>query len=54
MAKQKTKPASGSDEREFQGFSRRAFAFLKSIRTHNDKAWFEAHRIAAEVLAGRK
>ncbi|MBN1362249.1 MAG: DUF2461 domain-containing protein [Sedimentisphaerales bacterium] len=31
-------------ERKFQGFSRASFTFLKNIRTHNDKTWFEAHR----------
>ncbi len=36
------------DERRFRGFPRQAFQFLKSIRTHNDKAWFEAHRTEYE------
>lgn len=44
MAKIRTGQAIASDKRNFQGFSRASFAFLKAIRTHNDKAWFEAHR----------
>jgi uncharacterized protein (TIGR02453 family) len=31
-------------ERRFNGFPREAFSFLKNIKTHNDKRWFEAHR----------
>lgn len=31
-------------QRRFQGFGPKAFRFLKDIRTHNDKAWFQAHR----------
>lgn len=31
-------------QRRFEGFSPKAFRFLKDIRTHNDKAWFQAHR----------
>ncbi len=31
-------------QRQFQGFGPKAFRFLKDIRTHNDKAWFQAHR----------
>jgi len=31
-----------SQERHFKGFSRRAFQFLKDLKTHNDKAWFDA------------
>ncbi|HSV99138.1 MAG TPA: DUF2461 domain-containing protein [Sedimentisphaerales bacterium] len=31
-------------ERQFQGFSRRTFAFLRGIGRNNDKKWFEAHR----------
>lgn len=31
-------------QRQFQGFSPQAFRFLKDIRIHNNKAWFEAHR----------
>lgn len=33
-------------ERHFQGFSRKTFAFLRDVKRHNDKAWFEAHRAA--------
>jgi uncharacterized protein (DUF2461 family) len=33
-----------SQERRFTGFSRKSFQFLKNLKTHNDKAWFEAHR----------
>ncbi len=44
MAKTKGTAARSVDERNFQGFSRDAFTFIESIRTHNDKAWFEAHR----------
>ena len=29
---------------QFKGLSSKAFRFLKEIRTHNEKAWFEAHR----------
>jgi uncharacterized protein (TIGR02453 family) len=28
----------------FEGFSKETFAFLHSLRKHNNKAWFEAHR----------
>ncbi len=40
-------------ERQFQGFSRRTFTFLRDLGRHNDKAWFEAHRSEYEqhVLA---
>src|SRR5512136_3090273 len=31
-------------ERQFQGFSRKTFTFLRDIGRHNDKAWFETHR----------
>ena len=31
-------------QRQFQGFSRRTFTFLRDIGRHNDKAWFQAHR----------
>jgi uncharacterized protein (TIGR02453 family) len=31
-------------ERQFQGFSRKTFAFLRDIGRNNDKVWFEAHR----------
>jgi uncharacterized protein (TIGR02453 family) len=31
-------------ERRFNGFSREAFRFLKDIKIHNDKQWFDAHR----------
>jgi uncharacterized protein (TIGR02453 family) len=44
MARTQSKTTQQPAEKNFQGFSREAFAFLKSIRTHNDKAWFEAHR----------
>ena len=33
-----------SQERHFTGFPRKAFQFLKDLKAHNDKAWFEAHR----------
>lgn len=33
-----------AQQRQFQGFSPKAFRFLKEIRTHNEKAWFHAHR----------
>lgn len=35
-------------ERQFQGFSRKTFAFLRDIGRNNDKAWFEAHRAEYE------
>lgn len=31
-------------ERQFNGFSRKTFTFLRDIGRNNDKAWFEAHR----------
>ncbi len=31
-------------ERQFQGFSRQTFTFLRDLGRHNDKAWFETHR----------
>ncbi|NLT68788.1 MAG: DUF2461 domain-containing protein [Acidobacteria bacterium] len=31
-------------ERQFQGFSRKTFTFLRDIGRHNEKKWFEAHR----------
>ena len=31
-------------QRRFQGFSRKAFKFLKDLKANNDKRWFEAHR----------
>lgn len=30
----------------FQGFPKEAFAFLKEIKTHNNKTWFEKHKEA--------
>lgn len=30
--------------RQFQGFSNKAFGFLKELKKHNDKGWFNAHR----------
>lgn len=38
----KTKHDSSSPH--FQGFSRKAFTFLRDLGRNNDKAWFEAHR----------
>jgi uncharacterized protein (TIGR02453 family) len=40
-------------ERQFQGFSRKMFTFLRDLGRNNDKAWFEAHRADYEqhVLA---
>ena len=29
--------------RQFEGFSPKAFRFLRDIKSHNDKTWFEAH-----------
>ena len=34
--------------RQFLGFSRKTFTFLRDLGRHNDKAWFEAHRSAYE------
>ena len=31
-------------ERQFNGFSRKAFKFLKDLKANNDKTWFQAHR----------
>ncbi len=31
-------------ERLFKGFSEGAFKFLKQLKTHNNKVWFEKHR----------
>jgi uncharacterized protein (TIGR02453 family) len=31
-------------ERQFQGFSRKMFTFLRDLGRNNDKAWFDAHR----------
>jgi uncharacterized protein (TIGR02453 family) len=39
-----------SPERRFAGFSRKAFHFLKDVKEHNAKAWFEAHRQDYEQL----
>ena len=33
-----------SQERRFTGFPREAFQFLRNVKKHNDKHWFEAHR----------
>jgi len=40
-------------ERQFQGFSRQTFVFLRDLGRNNDKKWFEAHRSVYEqhVLA---
>ncbi len=38
-------------ERQFRGFSRKTFAFLRDLGRHNDKAWFKAHRSAYEEHA---
>jgi len=35
---------SDEQQRQFQGFSPKAFRFLRDIKTHNNKPWFEAHR----------
>ena len=35
-------------ERQFQGFSRKTFTFLRDLGRNNDKAWFEAHRAVYE------
>ncbi len=32
------------EDRTFQGFSRKAFRFLKDLGANNDKRWFDAHR----------
>jgi uncharacterized protein (TIGR02453 family) len=34
--------------RQFQGFSRKTFTFLRDLGRHNDKAWFETHRSVYE------
>jgi uncharacterized protein (TIGR02453 family) len=31
-------------ERQFQGFSRKTFTFLRDLGRNNDKTWFVAHR----------
>jgi uncharacterized protein (TIGR02453 family) len=33
-----------TQERTFKGFPREAFSFLKGLKAHNDKPWFETHR----------
>ncbi len=48
MAKTRMKEMPAPDEGQFHGFSRKALSFLKSIRTHNDKVWFQAHRAEYE------
>jgi uncharacterized protein (TIGR02453 family) len=35
---------------EFKGFSPKTLPFLESIRKHNDKEWFEAHKKEYETL----
>jgi uncharacterized protein (TIGR02453 family) len=35
-------------ERQFPGFSRKTFTFLRDLGRHNDKAWFETHRSVYE------
>jgi uncharacterized protein (TIGR02453 family) len=37
-----------TSERQFKGFSRQTFTFLRDLGRHNDKAWFEAHRSGYE------
>jgi len=37
-------PDDTSPARQFQGFSNKAFRFLRNIKKNNDKAWFNAHR----------
>jgi uncharacterized protein (DUF2461 family) len=32
------------EARQFAGFSRQAFLFLKDLKANNDKAWFGDHR----------
>ena len=34
----------GESQGQFQGFSRKTFAFLRDLGRNNDRAWFEAHR----------
>lgn len=36
--------AHGGLDRQFEGFSNEAFRFLKDLKKHNDKQWFNAHR----------
>ncbi|MGE5294752.1 MAG: DUF2461 domain-containing protein [Solirubrobacterales bacterium] len=31
-------------DRQFRGFTRRTFTFLRDLHTNNDKTWFKAHR----------
>ncbi|WP_297440810.1 DUF2461 domain-containing protein [Sulfurimonas sp.] len=35
---------------EFQGFSKKVFPFLSSIRQNNNKEWFSAHKLEYESL----
>jgi uncharacterized protein (TIGR02453 family) len=37
-----------AEERHFNGFSPKAFQFLKNLKTNNNKQWFKAHRAAYE------
>ncbi len=38
-------------ERQFQGFSRKTFTFLRDLGRNNNKKWFEAHRSVYEEHA---
>jgi uncharacterized protein (TIGR02453 family) len=35
-------------QRQFHGFSRKTFTFLRDLGRNNDKAWFDAHRAVYE------
>lgn len=37
-----------AQERQFGGFSRKTFTFLRDLGRNNDKAWFEVHRTIYE------
>jgi uncharacterized protein (TIGR02453 family) len=37
-----------AQERQFEGFTRKTFTFLRDLERNNDKRWFEAHRAAYE------
>ncbi len=43
IVRMKRQTAAGS-RRQFQGFSRKTFTFLRDLERNNDKTWFEAHR----------
>ncbi|HDZ13211.1 MAG TPA: DUF2461 family protein, partial [Bacteroidetes bacterium] len=39
-----------NQEQAFTGFSEETGAFLKNLKTHNNKQWFERHRQEYETF----